>query len=495
MNRRNFIKTTAAATACMGMNMACSRKHILSSKTGSKPNVIVILADDQGYGDLSIYGNKYLANPNLERLAARGVVMNQHYSGSPLCGPARAALLTGRYNHRTGAISVESNRCMDRISLREKTIADYFAGAGYATGMVGKWHNGLFDMRFHPNARGFQNFAGFLNGGMGYYDWILDYNGSPRHSTGKYLTDVFSQEGVDFIDRNKEKPFFLYMAYNAPHSPLQAPEHLIDKYMSMGGLNKTVSTIYAMIEQMDTGIGRILDKLEETGLDENTIVLFTSDNGPWLGDFGGGDDYMRYNGPFSGMKNFCLEGGIRVPAIISWPKSLPSGTTCNEMIHFTDWLPTLFAATGCKSPAGGMPIDGFNVMDILRGETNFQNRKLFWQHNRNEPVMNCNSAMRDGKWKLVWPYPAGAIVKSDDDNYWYHEMFKREHFEMDVKYETLEQKIDVADKPSLYDIENDPGEKDDLAEKMPQRLDKMQTELENWFDSVEKDRRESIKYT
>ncbi|MFI4911927.1 MAG: sulfatase-like hydrolase/transferase [Sedimentisphaeraceae bacterium JB056] len=461
----------------------------------TKPNIIVIMADDQGYGDLSIYGNKYLANPNIERLAANGVVMNQHYSGSPLCGPARASFLTGRYNHRTAAISVESNRCLDRISLREKTMADYFRNSGYSTAMVGKWHNGLFDRRFHPNARGFKNFAGFLNGGMGYYDWVLDYNGSPRHSNGQYLTDVFTEEAVDFIGRSKDNPFFLYLAYNAPHSPLEAPRHLVEKYQAMGGLNETVSTIYAMIEQMDTGIGRILDKLDQCGIDQNTIVLFTSDNGPWLGDFGGGDNYMRYNGPFSGMKNFCLEGGIRVPAIISWPAGIQGGRTCDEMIHFTDWLPTLCFTAGCRPPSDAPALDGFDVMDVLRGNREFENRKLFWQHNRNEPVLNCNSAMRDGDWKLVWPYPDGAIVKSEDDNYWYHEMFKREHFEMDVEYQTLSQQIDVAEKPSLYNLKDDPSEKYDLAAAQPQRLKKMQTELENWFNQVEKDRHESIKYT
>ncbi len=475
--------------------MSCTKNTASVKPAGKRPNVIVIMADDQGYGDLSVYGNKYLRNPNIERLAQRGVVMTQHYSGSPLCGPSRASFLTGRYNHRTAAISVESNRCLDRISLREKTIADYFKSAGYATGMLGKWHNGLFDNRFHPRARGFEEFTGFLNGGMDYYNWILDSGAGTRRSKGEYLTDVFSDEAVDFVKRHKDKPFFLYLAYNTPHDPLQAPKELVDKYKAMGGFNETVSTIYAMIEQMDTGIGRILDTLEENGLDEDTIVLFTSDNGPWLGDFGSGRNYMRYNGPFAGMKNFCLEGGIRVPAIISWPAGIDGGRTCNEMIHFTDWLPTLFSAANAKTPSDAMPLDGFNVMEVLKGESGFENRKLFWQHNRNEPVVHCNSAMRDGDWKLVWPYPEGAIVKSDDDNFWYHEMFKREHFEMKVEYTTLPQEIHTAEEPFLYNIKQDPYEKQNLSEKHPERFRKMQTELENWFDGIERDRRESIKYT
>jgi arylsulfatase A-like enzyme len=459
-----------------------------------KPNVIVVLTDDQGYGDLSIYGNKHICTPNIERLAANGVVLNQHYSGSPLCAPARAAFLTGRYNHRCGAISVESNRGLDRIDLREKTIADYFKYAGYKTAMVGKWHNGLFDRRHHPNSRGFSEFTGFLNGGMGYYDWVLDCNGAPKRGN-EYLTDVFTDEGVDFIKRSKGSPFFLYLAYNAPHDPLEAPKHLVDKYMASGNLNETVSTIYAMIEQLDNGVGKILDTLEEYGLEKDTIILFTSDNGPWLGDFGNGRDYMRYNGVFRGMKNYCLEGGIRVPAVISRQGYLQGGRVCNEMIHFTDWLPTLYAAANCPPPPNTLPLDGFDVWDIIRGQRSFENRKLFWQHNRNKPVVNCNSAMREGKWKLVWPYPEGAIVKSEDDNYWYHEMFKREFFEMDVEYETLPQHIETAEKPSLYNLKDDPGEENDLADKYPRKLNKMQTELENWFEQVEKDREESIKYT
>ena len=186
------------------------------------PNVIVILADDLGYGDLELYGNPDLKTPHLNRLAADGIRLTQHYSGSPLCAPARAALLTGRYNHRTGALSVESNRGLDRISLREMTIADAFQQAGYITGMVGKWHNGLHDMRYHPNNRGFGEFCGFLNGGMNYWDWLIEYNGQPQNSDGTYLTDKFTNEAVDFINRHKNEQFFLYLAYNAPHAPLEA---------------------------------------------------------------------------------------------------------------------------------------------------------------------------------------------------------------------------------------------------------------------------------
>ncbi len=483
IDRRSLIKSAAAAGLVGGLN-GCTPKKAAGK---GRPNIIIFLSDDQGYGDFGAFGNAGIDTPNLDRLAGEGVMLTQHYSGSPLCAPARAALLTGRYNNRTGALCVESNRGMDRIALEEETFADVFKRAGYRTGMIGKWHNGLFDMRFHPNNRGFEEFMGFMNGGMDYWDWILDYNGKPRFTDGRYLTDVFTDEAVGFIDRHRDEPFILYVAYNAPHSPLQAPEELVQKYMSTGRYNETVSTIYAMIERMDEGVGRIMGCLSENGLDDNTVVMFTSDNGPWLGQIGD-EDYMRYNGPFSGMKNFVLEGGIRVPAIVRWPAGLPAGRQCHEMVHFTDWLPTFMAAAGL-SVKPKLPLDGMNVLDILRGQRKFDARKLFWQHNRNEPICNCNSAMRDGPWKLTWPYPAEARYKSPEDNRWYFEQFERPHFETSVQYLYLHQDVPIPDKPMLYNVEMDPSESEDLAEKYPERLAKMQSELENWFDDVESERR------
>ncbi len=169
----------------------------------NRPNIVFILSDDQGYGDLGVYGNPDIDTPHLDEIARLGIRLDQHYSGAPLCAPARAALLTGRYHHRTGALSVEPNRGMDRIALRETTIADLFKAAGYATGMVGKWHNGLFDLRYHPRARGFDEFVGFLNGGMYYWNWILDRGGTPWRSDGRYLTDVFTDEAVAFLRRHR----------------------------------------------------------------------------------------------------------------------------------------------------------------------------------------------------------------------------------------------------------------------------------------------------
>jgi arylsulfatase A-like enzyme len=455
-----------------------------------KTNVLVLLADDLGYGDLEIYGNPLLRTPHLKRLADKGVRLTQHYSGSPLCAPARAALLTGRYNHRTGALSVESNRGLDRIALRETTIADVFRRAGYVTGMIGKWHNGLHDTRYHPNSRGFDAFCGFLNGGMDYWDWLIEYNGQYQRSDGRYLTDVFTDEAVNFIKRHENEPFFLYVAYNAPHSPLQAPAADVQPYVESGQVNQAVATLYGMIQRMDAGIGRILDTLAASGLDDNTIILFTSDNGPWLGNDRLGDEMMsmaRYNGPFRGMKQDVLEGGIRVPAIARWPDGLPAQREYHDMLHFTDWLPTLMAACQIDTPPD-LPLDGLNQLSVLRGENDAAPTPRFWQFNRYDPVDQCNAAMRDAAWKLYWPRIPEAMAKLPADSEDYRRNFERPHLLKPVDNPPVTRNLSPPSAPQLYNIDEDPYEQHDLARQHPRRVSQMAVQLANWFETVERDR-------
>ncbi len=454
---------------------------------GKKPNVIVFLTDDQGYGDLGIYGNPDLETPHIDRIGREGVCLNQHYSGSPICAPARASFLTGRYNHRVGALSVESNRGLDRIALRESTIADHFKAGGYATGMIGKWHNGLHDMRYHPNKRGFDEFAGFLNGGMNYWDWIIEYNGQPKWSDERYLTDVFTEDAVGFIERHKAEPFFLYVAYNAPHGPLEAPEEDVQVFEEMGKFTRAVSLTYGMIRRMDTGIGRILEALENNSLAEDTIVLYTSDNGPVLRGTGK-ENQMRYNGPFRGMKYDVLEGGIRVPGLIRWPSGLPKGASFDGMLHFTDWMPSLLGACGIAAQPN-YPSDGMDVMAALQGEKGKIPTKRFWQFNRYDPLGNCNAAMRDGEWKLTWPRIEEAMQKLKSDGPPFLRNFEVPHFMMDVDNPPVERDLALAGKPELYNIEEDPHESVNLAETDPDRVGRMKRELENWFEAVEADRR------
>ena len=215
-----------------------------------KTNVLLIVADDMGYGDFGTFNPGVVQTPNLDELLVQGTCFRQHYSASPICSPARASLVTGRVPQRTGAITQHELHGLDRIALREVTMADMFQSSGYSTGLVGKWHNGALDRRYEPNARGFQEFVGFCGGWSDYYDYTLRVNESYRKSDGSYLTDVFTDEALSFIKRHKEEPFFLQLAYTAPHAPFQAPDELVEKYKAKGH-NRITATTYAMIEIMD----------------------------------------------------------------------------------------------------------------------------------------------------------------------------------------------------------------------------------------------------
>ncbi|MCF7853363.1 MAG: arylsulfatase [Candidatus Pacebacteria bacterium] len=453
----------------------------MSRDKSRHPNIVFFLADDMGYGDMAHFGNPVVRTPHLDRIAREGVTLTQHYSASSLCAPARAALLTGRYNHRTGAVDVPSNRGLDRFALDETTIADVFAAAGYTTGMVGKWHSGLHDMRYHPNNRGFQEFLGFLNGGMDYYNWCLDRNGQTERSDGRYLTDVFTDEAVQFVDRHREEPFFLYLAYNAPHDPLQAPDEMIQHYRDMGGLTEEVCRLYAMIEVMDAGIGKVLERLEEHGLADDTVVIFASDNGPLLGDA-----FDRYNGPFRGAKGCSLEGGIRVPGLVRWPNRLPVGTESDFMIHFCDWLPTLASMAGVVVPSD-LELDGYDVTCRLKGDAGDIPDIRFWQRNRYEPVTHSNAAMRDGKWKLYWPMRTGTDSKAPADSAFYRHGTGAAHWLMDIDLTLPQREIGPASNPRLFDIAHDPGEEKDLAAEHPERVAKMRDQWDRWFEDVYRD--------
>ena len=379
----------------------------------AKPNVILIVADDMGYGDFGVFSQGASKTPALDRLTDEGICLTQHYSASPVCAPARAGLLTGRYPHRTGAVDTLEGRGSDRIALREVTLADRMKRAGYATGLVGKWHSGALAPRYHPNRRGFDEFAGFRGGWQDYYQWRLDRNGTYEGSDGRYLTDVFTEEAVQFIERHQGEPFFLHVAYNAPHFPFQAPEDEVAPFRETGQFSEAVCLIYAMIRRMDRGLERILDAVARTGIESNTLVMFTSDNGPQLGGEGE-KSTTRYNCNFNGAKGNTYEGGIRVPMVLRWPEGLASSKRCDEFTHFTDWFPTLLAMAGEEGPHD-RPIDGHNMLPVLQGERGKTNPRRFWQWNRYTPVIECNAAMRDGAWKLVRPVIAEAMTMTRRD--------------------------------------------------------------------------------
>ena len=458
----------------------------------TQPNIVLIVADDMGYGDFGLFNDGPARTSVLDGLADESVCLTQHYSGSCVCAPARAALMTGRYPHRTGAIDTLEGQGLDRLALREVTLADHLKAAGYATGMVGKWHLGALDPRFHPNARGFDDFLGFRGGWADYYKWRIDRNGTTEHSDGRYLTDVFASEASAFIARNAQRPFFLHVAFNAPHTPLQAPQELVQPYVD-AGLPHGVALIYAMNERMDAGVGQILDALDRAGCADNTILMFTSDNGPQLSlghDYTMGIevDTRRFNCNFNGAKGNVFEGGIRVPMLVRWPEGLPAGQRNDALVHYVDWLPTLIEAAGV-SRVGGRPIDGVSVLPALRGEIPAAAPRRYWQWNRYTPQVECNAAIRNGRWKLVRPRITELMS------------VRPEHTQMDrdLKYrpdlhaaaipaDIPERDFPPPEAPMLFDLELDPGEQNDLSSAEPQRAARLLGELESLFEEVEAER-------
>ena len=244
------------------------------STTSDRPNIVFILADDMGYGDFSAFNEGLSSTPTLDALIGESVCLTQQYTASPVCNPSRAALMTGRYPHRTGSIDTLEWWGLERLALRETTLADVLRGAGYATGLIGKWHLGSFDQRYHPNARGFDEAVCFRGGMHDYYNWRLEYDDMVRRADGRYLTDVFTEEAVGFIERHQHEPFFLHVTYNAPHTPLEAPEADIRPFIEADQFTTGVSMLYGMIHRMDSGVARILDTLGRCGLEDNTILLF-----------------------------------------------------------------------------------------------------------------------------------------------------------------------------------------------------------------------------
>jgi len=454
----------------------------------TRPNIVLIVADDMGYGDFGVFGDGTPRTPALDRLVSEGICLTQHYSASAVCAPARAALLTGRYPHRTGAIDTLEGRGSDRLALREVTVADALKRAGYATGLVGKWHNGALDPRYHPNRRGFDEFAGFRGGWQDYYQWRLDYNGSLHDADGRYLTDVLAEEAAGFIRRHHAGPFFLMVTFNAPHFPHQVPEEEKAPFAETGRLTRAVSTIYGMNARMDKGVAHIVETLERCGLSTNTLLMFTSDNGPEFGGHGE-ECTTRYNCSFNGCKGNVYEGGIRVPMILRWPGGLPARVRCNAFVHFCDWFPTLLNVAGARHP-GPLPLDGVDVLPVLRAEKAPDMPRRFWQWNRYTPVRTCDAAMRDGNWKLVRPCIAEAMTLTQADCE-IDRALKYNHGRFDGLAGVPEpvRNIPAPPLPQLFKVDEDPFEREDRNAEEPARTERMLRELDAWFDDVEGERR------
>lgn len=381
--------------------LLCSFQYSISRADKILPNILVILADDLGYGDVGYTGSTEIQTPRIDDLALNGVICKNGYVTHPYCGPSRAGLITGRYQARFG---MEVNCAYSPydvklgLPLSEKTFGERMQEKGYRTGIIGKWHLGAAPP-FHPNNRGFDYFYGFLSGGHTYFPSginstysLIQENGLPHYSANEgcflplvrnnntaefneYLTRALSRDAARFVGET-EKPFCLYLSYNAPHAPLEAPEETISKYRHIKDWNRRVYA--AMIDEMDQGIGWVIDALEASGKLENTLIIFLSDNGGVVPKPGHEDENWANNKPFRGGKGSFLEGGIHVPFFIHWPAQLPCGKTFDGLVSALDIAPTIVAAAG--GWVADDEYDGVNLLPFLKGAIKHSpHEALFWR--------------------------------------------------------------------------------------------------------------------
>lgn len=348
----------AVLTFCVTLSLVAQQMT-----AAARPNVVVILADDQGWGDLSVNGNTNLATPNIDSLAAAGATLDRFFV-CPVCSPTRAEFLTGRYHPRGGVYSTSTGG--ERLNLGERTIAEVFKAAGYATGAFGKWHNGT-QYPYHPRARGFDEFYGFTSGHWGtYFDPPLDHNGAPVRGKG-FIIDDLTDHAIAFVEQNRNRPFFCYVPYNTPHSPMQVPDRFYLKFENLELKMRAdrpesedvahTRAALAMCENIDWNVGRILKKLDDLRLAENTIVIYFSDNGP---------NGWRWNGGMKGIKGSTDEGGVRSPFFIRWVGRIPKGKLIPQIAGAIDLLPTLAELADIPIPEA-KPLDGISLKRLLVG--------------------------------------------------------------------------------------------------------------------------------
>ena len=431
MRKTNWGRAAAIAAALF---TAATRTD--AAEASAKPNVVVIVADDLGYGDLGFQGGKDIPTPNLDRLAADGVKCTSGYVSGPVCSPTRAGLLTGRYQQRfghefnPGPPSEETAKV--GLPLEETTIADRFRKAGYKTGLVGKWHLGN-GAEFHPQQRGFEDFYGFLGGAHPYFPGSPKNNpilrGTETVEDPEYLTDAFAKEATAYIDRHKADPFFLLVTFNAVHNPQQAkPEH----FERFKDLPTELRRTYAgLLTGLDDAVGSVLGKLKDEKLDQNTLVIFFGDNG-------GPQANGSKNSPLRGQKGTTWEGGVRVPFVFKWPGKLKAGGEYSQPVIQLDVLPTALAAVG--QPVEDKSVDGVNLLPFLKGEeSGAPHDRLYWRS-------GLQTAIRQGDWKLV--------------------------------------KATGVDSPQLFNLKSDIEEQNDLSSAEPEKVKELQTAWNAWSETL-----------
>lgn len=385
------------------MTIVCLASLPVGPTSAAPPNVVFILTDDQGAVDAGCYGSTDLVTPNIDALAARGVRFTQFYSAAPVCSPSRAGILTGRYPVRAGVPGNCASQPGEKGALppEQVTLAEVFRGAGYATAHIGKWHLG-YTPETLPLAQGFEHSFGHMGGCIDnwshFFYWSgpnihdLHRNGREVFHDGHYFPELMADEAITFIDQHQEKPFFLYFAMNAPHYPYQGEAKWLEHFKHLEYSRRLYA---AFLASQDERIGRLLKHLDQTGLRENTIVVLQSDNGHSTEErahWGGGSA-----GPYRGAKFSLFEGGIRLPAMISWPGQIPQGEVRDQVAHACDWFPTLAELCGVKLPE--TDIDGLSLTPVLKSaEAPSPHKTLHWQVG-NGP--NAQWAVRHGDWKLI----------------------------------------------------------------------------------------------
>ena len=436
MNRREFVKFVAAGAAAL----LCNGQAGARSRAAGKPNIILMMADDLGYGDIGCYGSTKIKTPNIDALAKGGMKFTDYHSNCPVCSPTRAALLTGRYQQRSGIEGVVYAKGPARqtgLALEETTFAEVLKERGYATGLFGKWHLG-YNVEFNPARQGFDEFRGYVSGnvdfhshidGAGFDDWWKNLEKVPEEG---YTTDLITKHGADFIERHKDHPFCLYLPHEAPHSPYQGrndpPERLHGGKKGRKAKGPEITRAYKeMVEVMDEGIGRIVDTVKRLGLDRKTFIFFCSDNGATR---------QGSNGALSGYKGSLWEGGHRVPAVACWPGRIKPGTTTDQTVLGMDLYATMVSIAGAKLPAG-LKLDGADLLGMLTEHEKLPERTLFWRYRKER-------AVRRGPWKL--------LVRDNET--------------------------------TLYNLDMDLGEKNDLARTKPRMLKRLENELAIWEQEV-----------
>ncbi len=415
-----------------------------------KPNIVLILSDDAGYADFGFQGSEIMKTPNLDKLAAQGVIFKQAYVSAAVCGPSRAGILTGKYQQRFGFEENNVPGYMSKSSMHgddmglpldQQTMGDYLRSLGYKTAIIGKWHQGNAD-RFHPLKRGFDEFYGFRGGARSYYEFNegnpnrrkedrLEHGFGNFYETKAYLTDAFADKAISFIEVNKDEPFFVFLSFNAVHTPMEPDHKDVSKFPNLKGKRQKLA---AMTWSMDRACGRVLQKLKDLGLEENTLVIFTNDNG------GPSDTNASVNTPLSGTKANHLEGGIRVPFLMRWPGVISANKTYSYPISTLDLLPTFFKAAG-GDINNLLDIDGVNLLPYVLGENKERpHETLYWKKEN-------RGAIRENDWKL----------------------------------------LRFPDRPAeLYNMSEDISETNNLASKHPNRMKAMYKKLFEWELTLER---------